>query len=46
MSKVIIHATPVSTYGRTCTMALVEKGVPYELDPAEPQSPEQIARQR
>ncbi len=45
MSKLIIYATPLSTYGRTCTMALIEKGVPYELDPSEPQSPEQLARQ-
>lgn len=45
MSTVIIHATPFSTYGRTCTMALIDKGVPYELDPAGPQTPEQLARQ-
>ena len=43
MSSLIIHATPLSTYGRTCTLALIEKGVPYELDPAQPQSPETLA---
>ena len=45
MSALIIHATPLSTYGRTCALALIEKGVPYELDPAQPQSPEQLERQ-
>jgi len=45
MSSLIIHATPLSTYGRTCTLALIEKGVPYELDPAKPQSLEQLERQ-
>lgn len=45
MSSLIIHALPLSTYGRTCTLALIEKGVPYELDPAQPQSPEQLERQ-
>ena len=44
MSSLIIHATPLSTYGRACTLALIEKGVPYELDPAQPQSPEQLER--
>jgi len=28
MSSVIIHATLLSTCGRTCTLALIEKGVP------------------
>ena len=32
MSSLIIHALPLSTYGRTCTLALIEKGVPYELE--------------
>ncbi|MDA0229411.1 MAG: glutathione S-transferase family protein [Proteobacteria bacterium] len=44
MSALIIHALPLSTYGRTCTLALIEKGVPYELDPAQPQSAEQLER--
>ena len=39
MSSLIIHATPLSTYGRTCPLTLIEKGVPYELDPVHPQSP-------
>ncbi len=45
MTTLILHSTPLSTYGRTCRMALAEKGVPYELDPIGPQAPEQKARQ-
>ena len=45
MATLILHSTPLSTYGRTCRMALMEKGVPYELDPVLPQTPEQKARQ-
>ena len=45
MATLIIHGTPLSTYVRTCRMACLEKGVPYELDPLAPQSPEQLAMQ-
>ena len=45
MATLIIHGTPLSTYVRTCRMACMEKGVPYELDPLAPQSPEQLAMQ-
>ena len=38
MSSLINHVTPLSTYGRTRTLALIEKGLPHELDPAQPQS--------
>ena len=41
MATLILHGTPLSTYVRTCRMACMEKGVPYELDPLAPQSPEQ-----
>lgn len=44
MSKLTLHSTPFSTYGRTCRMALHWKGVDYTLDPAAPQSPEQQER--
>ena len=44
MAKPTLHSTPLSTYGRTCRMALVEKGVAYDLDPVAPQAPEQKAR--
>ena len=44
MATLILHSTPLSTYGRTCRMALVEKGVAHELDPVAPQAPEQKAR--
>ena len=44
MAKPTLHSTPLSTYGRTCRMALVEKGVAYDLDPVVPQAPEQKAR--
>lgn len=40
-----LHSTPLSTYGRTCRMAFMEKGVDYKLDPASPQSAEQLQRQ-
>ena len=43
MAKPIIHASPLSTCGRTCRMALAEKGVAYEFDPVMPQLPEQQA---
>ena len=45
MATLIIHGIPLSTYVRTCRMACMEKGVPYELDPVMPQSPEQLAMQ-
>ena len=45
MATLVIHGTPLSTYVRTCRMACMEKGVPYELDPLAPQSPEQKAKQ-
>ena len=45
MATLVIHGTPLSTYVRTCRMACMEKGVPYELDPLAPQSPEQKAMQ-
>ncbi len=45
MTAPILHSTPLSTYGRTCRMAFMEKGVAYELDPVAPQVPEQKARQ-
>ena len=45
MATLVIHGTPLSTYVRTCRMACLEKGVPYELDPLAPQSPEQKAMQ-
>ena len=45
MAPLVLHGTPLSTYVRTCRMAFVEKGVPYELDPLAPQSPEQTAMQ-
>ena len=45
MVTLVIHGTPLSTYVRTCRMACMEKGVPYELDPLAPQSPEQKAMQ-
>ena len=45
MATLVLHGTPLSTYVRTCRMAFVEKGVPYELDPLAPQSPEQRAKQ-
>ena len=45
MSKPTLHGFPVSTYVRTCRMALAEKNIDYELDPATPQTPEQLARQ-
>ena len=44
MAKPTLHSTPLSTYGRTCRMALVEKGVAYDLDPVAPQAPEQKTR--
>ncbi|MDH3739123.1 MAG: glutathione S-transferase family protein [Alphaproteobacteria bacterium] len=44
MSEVILHGVGPSSYVRTCRMALDEKGVAYTLDPAMPQSPEQLAR--
>ena len=45
MATLVLHGTPLSTYVRTCRMAFMEKGVPYELDPLAPQSPEQTAMQ-
>ena len=45
MATLIIHGIPLSTYVRTCRMACMEKGVPYELDPLMPQSDEQLAMQ-
>lgn len=45
MTEFTLHSTPLSTYGRTCCIALAEKGVPYTLDPVMPQTPEQIERQ-
>ena len=45
MATLIIHGIALSTYVRTCRMALIEKGVPYELDPLAPQSAEQLAKQ-
>ena len=45
MATLVIHGTPLSTYVRTCRMACMEKGVPYELDPVMPQSDEQKAMQ-
>ena len=45
MATLILHGSPLSTYVRTCRMACSEKGVPYELDPVAPQSPEQIEKQ-
>jgi glutathione S-transferase len=45
MATLTLHSTPLSTYGRTCRMALAEKGVDYELDPVMPQVPEQVERQ-
>ena len=45
MATLILHGTPLSTYVRTCRMALMEKGVAYELDPLMPQSPEQLEMQ-
>lgn len=45
MATLILHSTPLSTYGRTCRMAMAEKGVAYELDPVMPQAPEQLERQ-
>ena len=45
MATLVIHGTPLSTYVRTCRMACMEKGVPYELDPLAPQSAEQKAMQ-
>ena len=45
MATLTLHGTPLSTYLRTCRMACMEKGVPYELDPLAPQSPEQKAMQ-
>ncbi len=44
MSTLTLHGFPISTYVRTCRMAADEKGVAYELDPAEPQTPEQLAQ--
>ena len=41
MATLTLHGTPLSTYVRTCRMACLEKGVPYELDPLAPQSAEQ-----
>ena len=35
MATLIIHGIPLSTYVRTCRMACLEKGVPYELDPGD-----------
>ncbi len=45
METLTLHGTPLSTYVRTCRMALMEKGVAYELDPLTPQSPEQLKMQ-
>ena len=45
MATLVIHGIPLSTYVRTCRMACMEKGVPYELDPVMPQSDEQKAMQ-
>ena len=45
MSDLILHGIAASTYVRTCRMALSEKGIDYQLDPAIPQSEEQLARQ-
>ncbi len=45
MATLILHGIPLSTYVRTCRMAFLEKGVPYELDPLMPQSPEQKEKQ-
>lgn len=45
MATLTLHSTPLSTYGRTCRMALMEKRVPYALDPVLPQAPEQKERQ-
>lgn len=36
MADVIVHGSPFSTYARTVRMALVEKGVDYELNPLVP----------
>ncbi len=44
MSEVILHGVAPSSYVRTCRLALDEKGVAYTLDPAMPNSPEQLAR--
>ncbi len=44
MATLIIHGIPLSTYVRTCRMALMEKGAPYELDPLAPQSAEQLEK--
>ena len=43
MSEVILHGVAPSSYVRTCRLALDEKGVAYTLDPAMPQTPEQLA---
>ncbi len=45
MATLILHGISLSTYVRTCRMAFLEKGVPYELDPLMPQSPEQKEKQ-
>lgn len=43
MSDIVVYGFPLSTYVRTVRMALEEKGVPYVLEPHEPQSQEMQA---
>lgn len=43
MSKIEIIGTPISNYVRSIRMLCEEKGVPYELDPAFPHTPEATA---
>lgn len=44
MTDVTLYGAGGSTYVRTCMIALAEKGVAYDHDPAMPQTPEQKAR--
>ncbi|MEP4378292.1 MAG: glutathione S-transferase family protein [Alphaproteobacteria bacterium] len=44
MPELILHGAPRSNLVRTCLITLAEKGVEFTLDPARPQTPEQLAR--
>mgnify|MGYP000694305839 CR=1 FL=1 len=40
MADVVVYGNPLSTYTRTVRMALVEKGVAYDLEPVDFRAPE------
>ena len=44
MAKTVVYGNPASTFVRAVRMALEEKGVPYTVEPSDPNTPEQFGR--